>query len=103
MQRIVPDEWNKADDTRTYTDKYAPSNETEHRFEGCVKQLKLEARHPWMEELGVGNDPQMPKPQIIRLTQGGSSFQRPTNVSGGYFVSWKLCWLRPQQFWGSGY
>jgi len=81
IQNIVLEERNKADDIRTYTDKYTRSNEARNRLEGCVKQLNPEVRYPQTEELGRRSGSQMPGPQFFHLTQGGPSFQGPTNVS----------------------
>lgn len=40
MQKIVLDEWEKADDIKTYTGKYLSLNQTEHDMERCVKNLR---------------------------------------------------------------
>lgn len=83
MQNIVLDEWAKADDIRTYTDKYMRSNETEHRLLKCVPLLRSELQHPKIEEPGDVDSTSLSRPHVLRITQGGSDFRGPTTVSGG--------------------
>lgn len=82
MQRIALDEWKKADDIRTYTDKYMRMNETEHRLFECVKLLNSEVQGPQTNRAEESTGSHQPNSQTLFLTQGGSSYG-PTNVSGG--------------------
>jgi hypothetical protein len=84
MQAIVLDEWAKAGDIRTYTDKYMRLNQTEHELLECVKRLRYEGQQDTqIHEPGEVNETGRSYPQVLRITQGGSEFRGPTTVSGG--------------------
>lgn len=82
MQHIVLDEWDKADDIRTYTDKYMRWNQTEHELLECVRRLLTwSTQNSERQDMGQDKhrDPSQQRPLI---TQGSSKFN-PTTVSGG--------------------
>jgi hypothetical protein len=83
MQKIVLDEWDKADDIGTCTGKYLSLNQTEHELLECVKRLRLKTHdQPEIEELPEPDREERFRPQILRITQGGSDFRGFNVVSG---------------------
>ena len=84
MQNIVLDEWAKADDIRTYTDKYMRLNQTEHELLNCVKQIRSEGQqNTQLLEPDEADEVGRLYPQVLSITQRGSEFRGPTTVSGG--------------------
>jgi len=82
LQEVVLDEWEKADDIRTYTDKYMRLNQTDHNLLECVKLLRSRGDpNPLMHRVEDGEE--APGRHVLQITQGGSEFHGPTTVSGG--------------------
>ena len=69
MQNIVLDEWDKADDIKTYTDRYLRLNQTEHELLSCVERLHADSdRSSQMES--VGTIPRASHRGPLCITQG---------------------------------
>ena len=84
MQEIMLDEWRRKDDIKTYTDKYLRLNQTEQELVDCVKCLCKPPRSiPEVQESQHQDGQEQPSPRRLQITQGGSSFQGPNQVSGG--------------------
>ena len=90
MQNIVLDEWDKADDIKTYTDRYLRLNQTEHKLKSCVERLHTDSdRSGPMEssETIPGASHRGP----LRITQGdyiqyGSNKVSNSQVFQGNFI-----------------
>jgi len=101
MQNIVLDEWAKADDIRTYTDKYMRLNQTESDLLKCVTQLRSEGQvSPQTRELEA--DEAGRSSQVLRITQGGSEFRGPTVVSSGSVFQGNFAGFERGLFGGGG-
>jgi len=84
LQEIILDEWEKASDIRTYTDKYMRLNQTEHDLLECVKRLRYNGQELEVAQSGMESDVPntISQPQMLRIEQGGSRFGN-VNMSGG--------------------
>lgn len=101
MQNIVLDEWAKADDIRTYTDKYMRLNQTENDLLKCVKQLRSERQiSPHTRDLEA--DKAGRSSQVLRITQGGSEFRSPTVVNSGSVFQGNFAGFERGLFGGEG-
>lgn len=94
LQQIVLDEWDKASDIRTYTDKYMRFNQTEHELLECVRRLRSSGQEVVQtDELPRGASNFYSPPQVLRITQGGSTFgninMRDGSVLQGNFANFE--------------
>ena len=82
MQNIVLDEWEKAADIRSYTDKYMRLNHTENKLLQCVALLRFTGQDVGSAQVVNNGQSRRSVHPVLRVTQGGSSFGE-TTVTGG--------------------
>lgn len=79
IQNPVLDEWAKADDIKTYTNKYMQLKRTEHELLECVKGLSSESDVPREPDITVIPD----EPGTFHIQQEGSEFRGHNVTTAG--------------------
>lgn len=91
------DEWEKAADIKTYTDKYMRLNQTEFDLLRCVGLLRSTQGSGSVHTTDTEQTGQ-PGSTVLRITQGGSSY-RDTRVSGGTSYQGNFAGYGPDVFY----
>jgi hypothetical protein len=86
LQQIVLDEWDKAREIRTYTDKYMRLNQTDHELLECVRRLQYTVQeHLQRGQLSQRTPDVSVQPQALTITQEGSTYGN-VDMRGGSLI-----------------